>query len=156
MLLHCRSHVPHILTAMSVSSKLPLSTIQGALAHNLATGMPLPTPLSAGAISSPLYLSQPFTNDIFQSFSTSFRHATHLKYRALVDTEKSRLKLSSLLGKSMCSSSSEGSLLPSAAVSGLCVVHQWRHPTPSRTPCSPASAPQCPHHQQNAMSHHPA
>ena len=108
--------VPCILTAMSssdrgytillthlhnTSSNLPLSTIQGALAHHLATALPLPTPLAAAAISSPLYLSQPFTNEKLQSFSTAFRHATHIKYRALVDAAKSRSTLSTLLGRSM-------------------------------------------------------
>ncbi|KIM41760.1 hypothetical protein M413DRAFT_445001 [Hebeloma cylindrosporum] len=85
----------------NTSSKLPLATIQGALSHHLATASPLPTPLAAAAISSPFYLSQPFTFDKLQSFSTAFRHATHLKYQALVDAEKSRSKLSALLGSSL-------------------------------------------------------
>jgi hypothetical protein len=84
----------------NTSSKLPLSTIQGALAHHLATALPLPTPLAATAISLPPHLSQPFTNEKLQSFSTAFRHATHLKYRAFADAVNSRSTLSTLLGKS--------------------------------------------------------
>ncbi|KAF8969004.1 hypothetical protein BDZ97DRAFT_1797362 [Flammula alnicola] len=85
----------------NTASNLPLSTIQGALAHQLATISPLPTPLAATAITSPLYLSQPFTHAKLQSFSTAFRHATHLKYRALVDSAKTRSKIQALLGRSM-------------------------------------------------------
>ncbi|KAF8904131.1 hypothetical protein CPB84DRAFT_1814520 [Gymnopilus junonius] len=58
------------------TSKLSLGTLQGALAHHLATTLPIPTPLAATAISSPFYLSQPF--------------------RA-----KTRSKLSSILGRTM-------------------------------------------------------
>lgn len=82
------------------TSKLPLATIQGALAHHLATASPLPTPLAATAISSPFYLSQPFTYQKLQSFATAFRHATHLKYRSLVEGAKTRSKISTLLGRS--------------------------------------------------------
>lgn len=85
----------------SPTSKLPLSTIQGALAHHLATISPLPTSLAATAITSPFYLSQPFTYEKLQSFSTAFRHASHLKYRALVDAAKTRSRVQALLGSSM-------------------------------------------------------
>jgi hypothetical protein len=85
----------------SPTSKLPLSTLQGALAHHLATVSPLPTPLAATAITSPFYLSQPFTYEKLQSFSTAFRHASHLKYRALVDAAKTRSRMHALLGSSM-------------------------------------------------------
>jgi len=85
----------------NTSTKLPIATIQGALAHHLATLSPLPTPLAGTAISSPFYLSQPFTHAKLQSFATAFRHATHLKYRALVKAEKERSKVSVLLGRSM-------------------------------------------------------
>ena len=102
----------------NTSSKLPLSTIKGALAHHLATVLLLPTPLAAAAILLPLYLSQPFTNEKLQSFSTAFKHATHLKYRALVDAVNSRSTLSTLLGRSM------------QAVIGewVSVRHPWRPP----------------------------
>ncbi|KAH9480173.1 hypothetical protein JR316_0006771 [Psilocybe cubensis] len=83
------------------SSKLPLSTLQGALAHHLATAWPLPTALAATAISSPFYLSQPFTYDKLQSFSTAFRHGIHLKYRALTEAAKTRSTVSTLLGRSL-------------------------------------------------------
>ena len=82
-------------------SNLPLPTIQGALAHYLATTHPLPTPLAATAITSPFYLSQPFTHEKLLSFCTAFRHATHLKHKALVDAAKARSKVQSLLGRSM-------------------------------------------------------
>ncbi|KAF8158558.1 hypothetical protein B0H34DRAFT_709390 [Crassisporium funariophilum] len=82
-------------------TNLPLSTIQGALAHQLATVSPLPTPLAATAVSCPLYLTQPFTHTKLQSLSTAFRHATHLKYRAQVDAEKTRTKVGSLFGRSI-------------------------------------------------------
>lgn len=85
----------------NTTSQLPLSTLQGALAHHLATAWPLPTALAATAISSPFYLSQPFTYDKLQSFSTAFRHAAHLKYRALADAAKTRSTVSTLLGRSM-------------------------------------------------------
>ncbi|KAF9561067.1 hypothetical protein CPC08DRAFT_635895 [Agrocybe pediades] len=83
------------------STKLPLETIQGALAHHLSSLEPLPTPLAGTAISSPFYLSQPFTHLKIQSFATAFRHATHFKYRALVKAEKERSKMSMLLGRNM-------------------------------------------------------
>jgi len=83
------------------ASKLPQQTVQGALAHHLATASPLPTALAATAISSPFYLSQPFTHSKLQSFATSFRHATHLKYRTLIEATKSRSKIQTILGRSM-------------------------------------------------------
>lgn len=82
-------------------TKLPLPTIQGAFAHHLSTAAPLPTPLAATAISSPFYLSQPYTHEKLQSFSTAFRHAIHLKYRAVVDAAKKRSSMSRVLGRSM-------------------------------------------------------
>ncbi|CAA7269122.1 unnamed protein product [Cyclocybe aegerita] len=85
----------------STTSKLPISTIQGALAHHLATISPLPTPLAATAISSPFYLSQPFTHEKLQSLAVAFRHSTHLKYRALADSAKLRSKLRTILGRSI-------------------------------------------------------
>ena len=83
------------------TSTLPLPTIQGALAHHLATLSPLPTPLAATAISSPFFLSQPLTHTKLTSLSTAFRHATHLKFRALRDANKSRSGFSSLFRKTL-------------------------------------------------------
>ncbi|KAF9010153.1 hypothetical protein BDQ17DRAFT_1299826 [Cyathus striatus] len=86
------------------SSSLPFSAIQAALAHHLANLSPLPTPLAATAVSSPLYLSQPLTQAKIQSLSISFRHAVHLKYRALVDNHERRSILESVFGSNMQSS----------------------------------------------------
>ncbi|KAJ3512387.1 hypothetical protein NLJ89_g3553 [Agrocybe chaxingu] len=79
---------------LSRQSKAPL-------AHHLAAISPLPTPLAATAISSPFYLTQPFTYEKLQSFSVAFRYATHLKYRALSDAAKLRSKLRTILGRSL-------------------------------------------------------
>jgi len=82
------------------STTVPLPTIQGVLAHHLATISPVPTPLAATAISSPFFLAQPFTHLKLQTFSTTFRHATHLKYRAIIDATKTRSKMRTMLGRS--------------------------------------------------------
>ena len=82
------------------SKPAALSTIQGALAHHLATISPVPTPLAATAISSPLFLAQPFTHSKLQTFLTTFRHATHLKYRSVIDATKTRSKVRTMLGRS--------------------------------------------------------
>ncbi|KAJ7695979.1 hypothetical protein B0H17DRAFT_412670 [Mycena rosella] len=63
------------------STSLPLPTIQSALAHHLAKLAPLPTPLAAIAVSSPLFSVHPFAHPKIQALFTAFRHATHLKYR---------------------------------------------------------------------------
>ncbi|KAJ7644341.1 hypothetical protein FB45DRAFT_824461 [Roridomyces roridus] len=68
------------------STSLPLSTIQSALAHHLAKLSPLPTPLAAIAVSSPLFSVHPFSHPKLQALSTAFRHATHLKYRDCKDS----------------------------------------------------------------------
>ena len=83
------------------TSTLLLPTIQGALAHHLATLSPLPTPLAATAVSSPFFLSQPLTHTKLTSLLTAFRHATHLKFRALRDADKSRSGFSSLFRKTL-------------------------------------------------------
>ncbi|KAF5360391.1 hypothetical protein D9756_004582 [Leucocoprinus leucothites] len=83
------------------SPSLPLTTIQGALAHYLAHLSPLPTPLAASAISSTLYLTHPFTNDKLQSLLTAFRHATHLRYRNEQDDIKKRSRFENLFSKSL-------------------------------------------------------
>ncbi|KAJ3996292.1 hypothetical protein F5050DRAFT_1692897 [Lentinula boryana] len=59
---------------------LPLETIQAALAFHIANQNLLPTPLAATAITSPLFLSHPFTLSRLQVLSNSFRHALHLKF----------------------------------------------------------------------------
>jgi hypothetical protein len=78
------------------ATKLAVSTIQGALAYQLANVSPLPTPLAALTVSSPFYLSQPFTYPKLHSLCTAFRHATHIKYRVL-----SPIKADRQLGRSL-------------------------------------------------------
>ena len=81
--------------------RLPLSTIQSALGHHLAnTGGPTPTPLAAIAVTSTLYLTQPFTHDRLQSLLTAFRYAAHLKYRAVLTEIETRTVGQALLGLS--------------------------------------------------------
>ncbi|KAJ4493219.1 hypothetical protein C8R41DRAFT_831305 [Lentinula lateritia] len=62
---------------------LPLETIQSALAFHIANHSLVPTPLTATAITSPLFLSYPFTLSRLQTLSNSFRHAFHLKFTLL-------------------------------------------------------------------------
>ncbi|KAJ4481954.1 hypothetical protein J3R30DRAFT_3699258 [Lentinula aciculospora] len=62
---------------------LPLETIQSALAFHIANQNSLPTPIAATAITSPLFLSHPFTLSRLQILSNSFRHSLHLKYTLL-------------------------------------------------------------------------
>lgn len=85
----------------TTDSRLPLATIQAALSHHLASASPVPTPLAATAISSPYYLTQPFTYEKLQSFSIAFRHASHLKYRNTAKAFKSHSMLRTYLGHSM-------------------------------------------------------
>jgi hypothetical protein len=85
----------------NVTPSLPLTTIQSALAHYLAHLSPLPTPLAASAVSSALYLAQPFTNEKLQSLLTAFRHATHLRYRKQKDDIASRSSLGNLFSRSL-------------------------------------------------------
>ncbi|KAJ6509021.1 hypothetical protein C8R45DRAFT_462923 [Mycena sanguinolenta] len=72
------------------STGLPLPTIQSALAHHLAKLSPLPTPLAASIVSSPLFSVHPFSHQKLQTLFTAFRHATHLKYRDSKDTDKNK------------------------------------------------------------------
>ncbi|KAJ7164653.1 hypothetical protein C8R43DRAFT_1086103 [Mycena crocata] len=65
----------------NTSTSLPLPTIQAAFAHHLAKLSPLPTPLAASIVSSPLFSAHPFSHPKLQTLFTAFRHATHLKYR---------------------------------------------------------------------------
>jgi len=80
---------------------LPLTTIQSALAHYLAHISPLPTPLAASAVSSTLYLVQPFTSDRLQSLLTAFRHATHLRYSKKKNDIKNGSRLVNLFSSSI-------------------------------------------------------
>ena len=83
------------------ATKLALSTIQGALSYHLANISPLPTPLAALTVSSPFYLSQPFTYPKLHSLCTAFRHAIHLKYRAFVESHKNRSAMRSVFGRTI-------------------------------------------------------
>ena len=83
------------------ATKLAVSTIQGALSYHLANVSPLPTPLAALTVSSPFYLSQPFTYPKLHSLCTAFRHAIHLKYRASVESHKNRSMMRSVFGRTL-------------------------------------------------------
>ncbi|KAF9447297.1 hypothetical protein P691DRAFT_802622 [Macrolepiota fuliginosa MF-IS2] len=85
----------------NVKPTLPVATIQSALAHYLAHLVPLPTPLAATAVSSALYLAQPFALDRLQSLLTAFRHSVHLKCRVLVEDSKARSRIGNLFSKSL-------------------------------------------------------
>ncbi|KAJ6512070.1 hypothetical protein C8R47DRAFT_1291837 [Mycena vitilis] len=81
------------------STSLPLQTIQSALAHHLAKLSPLPTPLAASIVSSPLFSVHPFSHPKLQTLFTAFRHAAHLKYRDSKDAEKSQSVVGSVLSR---------------------------------------------------------
>jgi hypothetical protein len=68
------------------SPSLPLSTHQSLISHFLAQ-TPTPTPLTATVISSPLF--RPFSHAKLTTLATAFRHAVHLRLKALEDEEKS-------------------------------------------------------------------
>ncbi|KAF6756001.1 hypothetical protein DFP72DRAFT_306958 [Ephemerocybe angulata] len=89
-------HNPH--------TSLSLPTLQSALSHHLALLPPCtssPTPLAATAISAPYYLVQPFTFTKLNSLSTSFRHAVHLKFRALKEEWEARGRIERLFNQSV-------------------------------------------------------
>jgi hypothetical protein len=67
------------------SSSLPLSTHQSLISHFLAQ-TPTPTPLTATVISSPLF--RPFSHAKLTTLVTAFRHAVHLRLKAIEDEEK--------------------------------------------------------------------
>jgi hypothetical protein len=67
----------------SPSSSLPLDALSGTIAHHLARLAPFPTPLVAAVVSSPLFRVLSLT--LLQSLTTAFRHASHIKYKALQD-----------------------------------------------------------------------
>jgi hypothetical protein len=66
------------------SSSLPLSTHQSLISHFLAQ-TPTPTPLTATVISSPLF--RPFSHAKLVTLLTAFRHAVHLRLKALQDED---------------------------------------------------------------------
>jgi hypothetical protein len=66
------------------SSSLPLSTHQSLISHFLAH-TPTPTPLTATVISSLLF--RPFSHAKLVTLVTAFRHAVHLRLKALQDEE---------------------------------------------------------------------
>lgn len=68
------------------SSSLPLQTHQSLISHFLAQ-TPTPTPLTATVISSPLF--RPFAHAKLTALVTAFRHAVHLRLKALQDEESS-------------------------------------------------------------------
>ncbi|KAH9980191.1 hypothetical protein BGW80DRAFT_1163428 [Lactifluus volemus] len=67
------------------SSSLPLSTHQSLISHFLAQ-TPTPTPLTATVISSPLF--RPFSHLKLFTLLTAFRHAVHLRLKALENEER--------------------------------------------------------------------
>lgn len=66
------------------SSSLPLSTHQSLISHFLAH-TPTPTPLTATVVSSLLF--RPFSHVKLVTLVTAFRHAVHLRLKALQDEE---------------------------------------------------------------------
>jgi hypothetical protein len=66
------------------SSSLPLSTHQSLISHFLAH-TPTPTPLTATVISSLLF--RPFSHVKLVTLVTAFRHAVHLRLKAIQDEE---------------------------------------------------------------------
>ena len=70
------------------SSSLPIQSISASLSHYLSS--PTPTPLTAITISSPLF-SPPLSHGKLTSLSAAFRHAVHLKHKALIDDQQSVL-----------------------------------------------------------------
>jgi hypothetical protein len=66
------------------SSSLPLATHQSLISHFLAH-TPTPTPLTATVISSLLF--RPFSHAKLVTLVTAFRHAVHLRLKALQDEE---------------------------------------------------------------------
>lgn len=78
-------------------SIVPLETIIAALAHHLSVDLPTPTPLTASVVSSPYVLAYPPTNEKLQGLVTAFRHAIHLKHRALVKMANEGWSLSQVI-----------------------------------------------------------
>lgn len=67
----------------SSTSPPSLPTLQGLIVHHLSQLTPLPTPLAATIVSSPLF--RPFSFAKLDALSTSFRHAVHAKLQLLKD-----------------------------------------------------------------------
>ncbi|KAJ7729657.1 hypothetical protein DFH07DRAFT_756735 [Mycena maculata] len=82
------------------STSLPLPTIQSAIAHHLAKLLPLPTPLAATTVSSPLFSAHPFSHPRLQTLFTAFRHATHLKHRDSKNAAENQSAVSSVFARS--------------------------------------------------------
>ncbi|KAM6503399.1 hypothetical protein JOM56_000342 [Amanita muscaria] len=85
----------------SESPVVGLEPIQAALSHHLAHLSPLPTPLAATVVSSPLFLSQPFTHQKLQSLSTAFRHAVHFRLQILEKRAENRSTVASLFSSTI-------------------------------------------------------
>ena len=80
-------------------STAPLPAVQATLSHHLAHIQPLPTPLAAAAVSSPLYLSRPPTHHKLQSLATAFRNAVHLKLQVVEKAFELQSTLTSLFSR---------------------------------------------------------
>ena len=65
------------------TTNLPLRTIQGSVAHYLARVHPSPKPLAATVVSSPFFRNASFER--LDGLATTFRHAIHVKVKALKD-----------------------------------------------------------------------
>ncbi|KAI0345822.1 hypothetical protein BDW22DRAFT_1353428 [Trametopsis cervina] len=65
------------------STTLPLSTIQGSVAHYLAHINPSPTPLAATVVGSPFFRRASHIK--LDGLATAFRHGVHLKMKVLKD-----------------------------------------------------------------------
>lgn len=63
------------------STNLPLQTIQGSVAHYLAHIHPSPTPLAATVVSSTFFRHA--SHERLDGLVTAFRHAVHVKVKAL-------------------------------------------------------------------------
>ncbi|PBK97608.1 hypothetical protein ARMGADRAFT_1162451 [Armillaria gallica] len=83
------------------TTSLPFETIQAALAHHLAHLSPLPTPLAATAVSSPLFLSHPLTLAKLDALSTAFRHALHIKFDLLKRDAEQRSALGAVFSRAV-------------------------------------------------------
>src|SRR5882762_6878099 len=75
------SHLSH------PSTSLPLQSLTASISHHLSSKIiQTPTPLSAIIISSPFF-APPFSHPKLLAQFTAFRHAVHLKHKALVDDQ---------------------------------------------------------------------
>lgn len=73
----------------NTNPNVPFPTLIAALSHHLAVDQPSPTPLAAAAVSSPFFVAYPQTHERLQGLVNAFRHAVHLKRKALAkDSEE--------------------------------------------------------------------